>query len=68
MDGAFRRIVGGVQARTVQEREQPQPFMFEMLCQPAVRCVLTVRSQHPVQLGFQLSRGAPTPLEISPRV
>jgi hypothetical protein len=56
-DRAFRRIVGGVQSRTVQEREQPRQFMFEMTRQPAVRRVPTACFQHPVQLGFQFSRG-----------
>jgi len=56
-NGSFRRIVGGVQPRTVQEREQPQPFMFEMPRQPAVRWVPPACFQHPVQFGFQLSGG-----------
>ena len=36
-DGSFRRIVGGIQTGTVQEGEQPEPFMFEMARQSLVR-------------------------------
>ena len=57
-DGAFRRIVGGVQSRTAQKREQPQQLMFEMTRQPPVGCIPATWFQQPFQLGFQFSGGA----------
>ena len=58
-DRPFRRIIGGVQPRTVQEGEQPEQFMFEVTRQPMVRQVPAARFQHPVQFGFQFSGCGP---------
>jgi len=48
-------------SRTVQEREQPQQFMVRDDAPADGWLVPAARFQHPVQFGFQLSRGDAQP-------